>query len=272
MVRLVQIHPLALLNVSDQLSRKITGKIGVLLGNETEDTVVVATCLEIKTNGTVIDWEHLHKQLDLMKVVQPQYKLIGVYNISDETNPNQDTKSLIDQFRSFSPVVYVVFGYKNLSNDDDFIRCYDFNTQTLVQTSIKTSNVESIVTNTISNHQYYSRDPMPSNNDSSAVGITKSLEQLELKVRKILEYDPLQQRLEINNGITHLANKLRSFKELNIELNDNVEYLTTELSLLTSQLSALDNLKVQISTNIIRGGINSRSQSQASQYGYVVRE
>lgn len=276
MVQLVQIHSLALLNISDQLSRKISGKIGVLLGNVIDDTVVIAACLEIKANQMIIDWEHLHKQLSLMKVVQPQYKLIGVYNINEDTTPNQDTKSLVDQFQSFSPLIYVVFGNRNLSNEDEFTSSYDYVTHTRLQTSMKTSSVESIVTNTINSHQYYSRDPLPSNNDEISEGINTSLEQLELKVRKILTYNPqehsLKQSLELNNSITHLANKLRSFKELNVELNDNTEFPTTQLSLLTSQLSALDNLKAQIATNIIRCGMNSRSQSQASQFSFGIKD
>lgn len=274
MSQIAQINSLALLNVSDDISRKRDGKFGVLLGTIRDEIIIVATTFELKLKENLVDWEHLHKQLTLSSTVLPQYKLVGLYQISDRPEPNNSTFSILEQFVDSTPFIYTIFGFSHNQNgtkiteQNNYVKSFNYATHEPVQTVIHTNSIESAATSTIVNSKHYT-DESKESDDTHNEGLRFSIEQLEQKVEKLLSFkvetDNLSKSLEINNLITHLSNKLNSFKNLQIDATDDLSYQSSQLSLLTSQLTALENLKANICKNIIRFGLNNRAVNQINQ-------
>lgn len=244
----VQVSSVALLQVSDQISRN-QSSYGVLVGKKGED-IAIARALPLKLNKTLVDWNHLHKHLTLTKTSLPQYELIGVYHINDDTTVTEEALQVFEQFVSSLPSIYAVF------TPSSEVASFDFNTQTPLHTIINASLVESIATNSIANHRQYAEDAVLGDSE----GLVISVDQLEKKVRAIVaRLDAGDYSQEQLNKVVLLANKVEAFKRLNHPAEDPLLLYATNLALLTTQLNSLDHLKSQIKKNIVRYGMNSRS-------------
>lgn len=268
MVELIQINSLALLNVSDHISREKTGKYGVLLGtkNESNDSITIGTSFEVNFDGGSIDWNHLNKKISLMDTVLPQYRLIGLYQINENISPNDETKLMIEQFASSNILIYVIFGLNR--TDDQIAKAYTVDDLSPINTRIQTTFIESAATSTIINHQYYSNQLEKSNQlPIKDDGLSISLNQLESKMEKILnclDTLPDDKKFETHKLVVHLSNRLKSYDPKSELSGFNSKAQSIQLSILTSQLAAIDNLNYQISKNLKSYGINSRSQSQSN--------
>ncbi|CUM57580.1 unnamed protein product [Debaryomyces tyrocola] len=291
-IHTVQVHSIALFNISDHITRREKSKFGVLLGTTDKAVITVTTSFELLfDNDLDINTEFLKKRLDQFKAVLPQYSMVGFYQLINERVPNSATVSVLNQLQAFqrltwtreTPVVLTLINMGSFHNAEDSEPFKSFlyeNEPVSLRTSILANETENIATSTIVNHSNYfsseiSRDVNDINNDFKLdkynEELSVSVNQLHTKVESILEYlqhrpsgsDPrnLEQEIKMHNLITCLSSKIVTFQRNHTSANHNEQLQTTQLSLLTAQLLALDNLKSQIAKNIIRFSIHTNSQS-----------
>lgn len=291
-INTVQLHSITLLNLSDHATRHQRGKFGILLGNYAKNSVSVSTSFELLFDHDLdINSEFLQKRLDQFNAVLPQYGMVGVYQLVDELSPNSATLSVLEQIHSFQNIMTTqtlqivctlvdVSKFAAPEETGPFRSFVHHNELVPVHTVIQANDTENIATSTIANHPNYftaevNKDPNDINNDFKQgkfkEDLSMAVDQLYARVATILEYlqkrrpgsetGDAEQEAQLHNLITHLSNKIISFQQKHDTIDYNDQLQTTQLSLLTGQLLALDNLKSQIAKNIIRSSIHTNPPS-----------
>lgn len=290
-IHTVQLHSIVLFNLSDHITRQEKSKFGVLLGTSDKTTITVTTSFELLFDHDLdINREFLKKRLEQFKAVLPQYTMIGFYQLINERVPNSATLSVLNQIRDYqrttseqvTPIVFTLINMNNFHNMEysEPFKSFLYGRESVpLRTSVLANETESIATSTIVNHPNYfsseiSRDANDINNDFKLdkynEELSVSVNQLHNKVESIIKYlqhrpsgkqRSLEQEIKIHNLITNLSSKIVSFQRNHTTVDHNEQLQATQLSLLTAQLLALDNLKTQIAKNIIRFSIHTNPQS-----------
>ncbi|CUM57058.1 uncharacterized protein AC631_05986 [Debaryomyces fabryi] len=288
----VQLHSIALFNLSDHITRQEKSKFGILLGTTDKTTITVTTSFELLfDNDLDISTEFLKKRLDQFNAVLPQYTMVGFYQLINEQDPNSATLSVLRQLQDYQKrtsvqekhLIFTLINmgkFHNAEGAEPFKSFLHENRSLPLRTSILANETENIATSTIVNHPNYfsseiSRDANDINNDFKLdkhnEELSVSVNQLHAKVESIIKYlqhrpkdnesKNLEQEIKTHNLIGHLSSKIVSFQRNHASGDHSVQLQATQLSLLTAQLLALDNLKSQIAKNIIRFSIHTNPQS-----------
>lgn len=278
MIETVLIHPVALLNVSDHATRELKSTIGILLGSITDTIATVNTSFEILTKDGLVDYEYLIARYEQFVTIFPQYKVVGMYQISHQPPRGlsviQEVTSTISSFQGgFSTIndrlhlhdmVVTIFNRQMLLKEGGTTRIYQsysYPDNAPIKTIISPSESEVIATSTVVHNKIYSDSTSKSEtfaNDLSVEQHTQNLAlsatQLKEKIYKIVNYleqaktTNLDDRISINNLITHLANKLALLRESGREDDEQVRLRlgSTELSLLTKELALIDGVRTSL--------------------------
>lgn len=255
----VHIHPVALISVADHTARSQESPFGVLLGHTTDNGIFVCNSFNLKFQNGALDLGFFHRKLSLTKTVLPQLEFLGVYEITTDLDHTASMTSFASQL-SDEWVVNVAFPS---SNECDTFLAYLRGSTKPVRSVVTTNEIDAVAAATIINHRYYSDDKQATE-DANNNGLVLSVDQLHQKVARIVTHQSQNtpESFEAERLITYLANKVAAFKNLSeCDADYNHQLQTAHLSVLTSQLSALDSLKSQVSKNIIKHGMNSRAQS-----------
>lgn len=219
---IVQLKATALYAILDQISRNAS-LAGVLVGSESDDSILVADVFELKWLDHKIDYDNLNKRLRLLLVVSPQASLVGLY-LTDGKPP----LGAIEDFKQYGdtlPAIYVLFQGKD-------IKCYTCSEHLSVPMTILAESTEAIATNTIHSHANYTKDE-PELTQVSEEAVVLSLDQLESRVRKLLKATELSADTE--RDLVYLANKLSTSPK---STPDDLELISSRLAILTNLLSA----------------------------------
>ncbi|KAK6204453.1 uncharacterized protein RJT21DRAFT_116877 [Scheffersomyces amazonensis] len=280
----IGIHPTALLNISDSASRNAGSKFGILLGKHNSTNVVIHTAYEILFEDKhLIDIEYNLKRYDQFKVVLPEYSFVGIYQINndslflDEFSSNAFAQ-VSQLMKDVIPTTVLIFN-RQASEHQSAIQAYVEGIPT--KTYIINSESEFVATSTIANHKVYHTVQKNVDEDEDLINdtgvnplhgsIKLSVDQLQERIQRILDFlESAQQNssrlsqeekitlIQINNKVVYLSNKLTTFREASaVKGGDSHNVQSSQLSLITEQLIALDNLKLQIGKNIVRFGMQS---------------
>ncbi|EGW33554.1 uncharacterized protein SPAPADRAFT_60893 [Spathaspora passalidarum NRRL Y-27907] len=294
---LIQLHPVVLFNISDIISRENNSPVGVLLGHAEGENLVVKSSFEIVQDYDAVDLEYLYKRFNQFKVVFPQCKVIGIYQILAEDEGSNDlvadafTISVVQQIQQFvsayeiptdGPLFYTIFDKSNLKHyqhgTSKLFKSYTFETSQPLRTIISTTDTESIAASTIQKNKNYfanskekeSRIPQNIPVAKHTAELTTSLNQLQERVVKILTYleqerglpetrEARQEKINIENMIVHLSNKLTSFKQTSQSGSDAItltKLQASNLALLTKQLTLLEQQKVATTKSILSNDLH----------------
>ncbi|ODV79696.1 uncharacterized protein CANTADRAFT_25590 [Suhomyces tanzawaensis NRRL Y-17324] len=276
----VELHSLVLFNVSDHIVRGSEGKFGVLLGVDDGNQIVVHTSFETLVVASTIDQEYLQRRLDQFRTVNPAYHIVGIYNINNSTSLNSLTISIVEQTKQCiginGALICSVFDSNELRSKESTaaFQSYLLGTLEPLKTVVRTNESEFIATTTAVNHQEYSgstaADEGPSNVEHKE-NMAMTVNQLNEKVLKVIQYletsseakttEDSAKRNEINRLVVHLSNKLDTIKRMGSDRSnaDQVTLQTAQLSLLTEQLTILDNLKAQITKHVVWHGLTNNN-------------
>lgn len=269
----VRVHSLALFGISGSAS---SSRVGVLLGQNDRDSVQVVTSFELQVSNnsdglTVIDQEFYNTRLHQFKTVLPHLEKVGIYHVVDA---NVNSSPIIQQSlcQQLHADLLLVVNNAN-SNNKEFVKSY-YKSE-LVNSNIVSDEIETISINTISKHQHYSQDRKLDLNlidlSDYKQTISTSVDQLHHRVESIIAYcnsnrsqrADLSSTIEVNNLIGQLVKKINYLKTNHEKIQDpnevNEKLLSNELSLITTQLLALEKLRSQIDQNAIKILRNSSS-------------
>lgn len=291
-INTVQLHSITLFNLSDHITRQEKSKFGALLGTTDKTTITVTTSFELLfDNDLDINTEFLKERLDQFNAVLPQYSMVGFYQLIDKQEPNSATLAVLNQLQTYQRRTstqerHLIFtlvnmgSFHNVEDAEPFKSFLHKNEPLPLHTLILANETENIATSTIVNHPNYfsseiSRDANDINNDfkldKQNEELSVSVNQLHAKVESIIKYlqhrpngnesKNLEQEIKMHNLIGHLSSKIASFQRNHVSGDHSIQLQATQLSLLTAQLLALDNLKSQIAKNIIRFSIHTNPQN-----------
>ncbi|KAG7663388.1 uncharacterized protein J8A68_003040 [[Candida] subhashii] len=284
-INLIQLHSSILFNISDSIIRSISRAeiVGIFLGYVENEQATITGSFEIVKTSTNIDLEYLYKRYIQFKAVSPNSYVLGFYQIKDSTNSDEiaDTSTIIvlqqiqQALTAFEidyvgSLFYIVFKPNDIKNYEhgktqvfQSYSCEDFHP---IRTIIDSTETENIATTTITKHKKYfttsKQDDSILENSSVAKHtreLANTLNQLVDRMSRILKFleeskpeiptqESMQVRIQINNSIVHLSNKLASFNQSTRE-NSSVANGTlsklqaAQLGFITEQLTLLERLK-----------------------------
>ncbi|CCE82185.1 Piso0_001897 [Millerozyma farinosa CBS 7064] len=282
----IKLHTIPILNAVDSIARNSGSKIGVLLGTKEENSVSIWNSFELIIGDSLsVDFDFLQDRLEQFNSVFPNLKIIGIYSI--ETSGKQDTKTIhilnqllhyksLEDESSSNLLLLVVRSAKCLDTDSPLVESYYYN-GSLVPVKITATADETEHASIFTVTRKGNFEPNIKDNNSSS--ITKSqknnnellmaIEKLQLKMSDIIRF--MDQRstqnaddtlINISNNLVYLARKIHQFKRYYTADHDNKQLSTSLFALLTQELGALENLKTQISKNIVRYEIRTNASGR----------
>lgn len=278
----IQLHSVALLNISDHITRHLPTQFGILLGMVENHDAIVHTSIEIVFNDSgSIDLEYLTKRLKQFEIVNPTYIPIGLYGFTDEKhiveNVFQQLKTVVGETLTCT-IIHIRDMEKveehNIKSLPFYSYVGDFHHP--IKTILSTSESEYIATTTAVNNKSYFTNDRANDEFSGDVPMSQYTENVSIsvnhlhdKLQKVILYlqslgtlegkspQEVEKIIDINNKVVHLANKINNASKhqqsFNVNLNERLQ--TPTLSLLTDQLAALEGLKTQIARIVIKDGM-----------------
>lgn len=251
----VSVHPLVILNVSDQINRSkcINSKniVGIIIGNQLGRSVDIINSFELRLlDDGSIDDEYLTGRLELYNQVFPQFELLGFYtNIAE-------SEHLQEQLFKYRESPLMLYYDESITESLPFkiyelIKSYEKIFTNNLNLTIKSSEVEMI---SISHSNKYTNNQLKDSIDGDFNSISLLHSRLSVIVNYLNNLGDSQPDPEINamlNSLYHLLNTdSHQYKdEFNTEFNDT--QLTTLLSSLTTSTNSLNSLlnKFQVINN-----------------------
>lgn len=282
----IKLHTIPILNAVDNIARNSEFKFGVLLGTKEENSISIWNSFElIIGESLLVDFDFLQDRLRQFNSVFPSLEIIGIYNI--ETGDGQNTKTIhiLNQLLNYKGLenetppnllLLVIRAAKYSDTDSQLVESYYYN-GSLVPVKISAAADETEHASILTVTRKGNVEPDIKENNSSL--ITKSqknnnellmaIEKLQLKMLDIIRFmdqnstqnadDTL---INISNNLVHLTRKIHQFKSYYVADHDNKQLLTSLFALLTQELGALENLKTQISKNIVRYEIRTNTSGR----------
>lgn len=279
----IELHAIPILDAVDSIARKSASKVGVLLGTKEKNRVSILNSFELIIGEShLVDFDFLQDRLGQFNSVFPNLDIIGIYSIEINGGKNTKTTHILDQLLHYkcsenetlqNLLLLVVRGTKGLGSDSPLVESYYYNgclvpvkimpaadeaEHASIFTVMRKGNIES---NSKENISSLIKKSQKNNNE-----LLMAIEKLELKMLDIIRFmdqssiqiadDTL---INISNNIVYLAKKIHRFKNYYIPDRDNKQLLTSLFALLTQELGALENLKTQISKNIVRYEIRTNT-------------
>lgn len=237
-MRSVSIRPVALYAISDHVSRKSTFEFGVLLGDQSTNSIHIFDAFELKTNSEAIDFEYLEKRIWMILAVSQNAQLVGLY-ATNENNPIPE--SFWDQFtrkESAVPPVYLII-------KENEVECYCSQTREEVDLIVTPGETEEIATETVHTHKQYNSD-VQHLNSATKEALLESLEHLRDRVIQILNQNSLGAEEELK--LVHLAHIVCEVPQS--AEDESLLFIATKLALLTNELSVIKALDIVSSRKI----------------------
>ena len=226
----VELHSKFLLSISDIQARKINFHYGVLLGFQDGNKYVVATSYEIINDDNTIDYEFLYKRYNQLKLVYPDFTILGIYHMSNECNSStiamsQEIQRCCQTYDIPMNPQQIYVTYNKDDKESPFKSCFAEDFQE-IETTINLNETENITVSTIENHKVYfetngkrRKEPINIKNHMDEVAkVVENLQQLEEKSDRLIE----------ESGGKHS------------EYAQLLKLQTTQLALLTEQKAVLD--------------------------------
>lgn len=282
----VKLHTIPILNAVDNIARNSESKVGVLLGTKEENSISIWNSFElIIGESLLVDFDFLQDRLEQFNSVFPNLEVIGIYSIEAGDGQNTKTIQILNQLLYYKSLenktlpnllLLVVRETKCSDTDSLSVESYYFD-GSLVPVEITATADETEHASIFTVTRKGNVEPNIKDNNSSL--ITKSqknnnellmaIEKLQLKMLDIIRFmdrtstqnadDTL---INISNNLVYLARKIHQFKSYYIADHDNKQLLTSLFAILTQELGALENLKTQISKNIVRYEIRTNTSGR----------
>lgn len=252
----VELQQLVLLNVANQVTRKATPtNVGILLGSHTDSVVNIAASFEFLVDDNTIDTDYLFTRYGQFNTVL-NYEVIGFYVAGTSIELKSSLQlQLVDFFKNMD-VDY--FNLMLVFDSDNLLQFKAYHNNTQVKTIVLSNESERISSITALNHPTITEDSkdQPISIQDHQMSLLNATSQLEEKFTTIISWlnDPnytnIKHKIEINNKIGFLALKLQPYN--GIKQDQFLQLNSSQLSLLTDQLAALERLKSEIKKNIVR--------------------
>lgn len=264
----VRVHSLCVMNVGDHLSRA-NGAFGVLLGFRKGQEVVVCNLFGIVVNDGNVDQGYLHSRCGQFSTVLPDLAIVGIYHVTPEVNSL--SYSVLGQVGKFvggcnggQDLVVVKF----CGDSGVGVQYSSYVSTREVPTMIVSNDSERIAALTAVNNANYTgpATKLQSGVNAHQEKVSSAVNQLDTTMATILRWVnndtnvDLKKRIEINNQIVHLASKLQPFKYGGPDTL--LQLQTSQLALLTEQLTALEAVKLEIGKNITRYSVATTSSKK----------
>ncbi|KAI5953837.1 hypothetical protein CANMA_004675 [Candida margitis] len=230
----VELHSKFLLNLSDIEARKIDLNFGVLLGLQDRDKFIIATSFEIINSNNTIDYEFLYKRYNQLKLVYPEFTILGIYHMSES---NSSTIAMSQEVQSCSKSYDIAINphqiYVTYNKDDKEhpFKSYSANDSHMLQTTIAISETENITASTIDKHKIYfesngKRQREPTN--------------IKKHIGDVAHVVKVLQKLDKNKG-KEKKNEDDVEEKTDGDHSTLLKLQTTQLALLTEQKAVLDS-------------------------------
>ncbi|RLV93676.1 hypothetical protein JA1_002429 [Spathaspora sp. JA1] len=178
---------------------------------------------------------------------------------------------------------YTIFNSQHLKHSyqqgTPSFKSYSYDNSQPLKTIISTTDTETIATSTIQkNKKYFTNSHTKEDNIPHNISVANhtaelrtSLTQLQQRIAKILKYlendqgiipetnEARQEKIQIENLIVHLSNKLNSFKQTTTTSDETTiltKLQTSNLALITEQLTILEKQKVFAKKSILNNELN----------------
>lgn len=230
---IVELHSKFLLNLSDIQARKIDFDYGVLLGFQDGDRFVVVTSFEIINDDKTIDYEFLYKRYTQLKLVYPEFTILGIYYMSESNSSTIAMSHEIQRCcKSYdipvnSQQIYVTY---NKDDKEHPFKSYTANNSQAIGTTINTSETENITASTIEKHKVYFESS--GKRQREPINIKKHMNEVANVVENLQKLDNKSSLLEQGKSAANVKKN---------EYANLLKLQTTQLALLTEQKAVLDS-------------------------------
>ncbi|VEU24241.1 DEKNAAC105467 [Brettanomyces naardenensis] len=231
------LHPLTLLNISDQTYRSDDNVQGFLLGVSTATTCSISMAVEILPETQLTD---LSAKLDLLEQIYGHLKVVGFYNVNEQGDILQ---GFVDNCRTWSRELigleksigeYQRLVYVTIEKKDFDWKVYELGTlEEVKEKEIGTSTMENITLNEISQASEPFEDDTSSKNllNDTKKSIESSLSVLSDKLDTMIEFLEGVESGEIRvyeegenydkvKRISQIVNKLENMRRYRKDGND----------------------------------------------------
>lgn len=224
--------------ILDNFGRNGELKFVALVGSSAGSTYNITSAIDLKLDSKgLVDFANLQKRLTMLAAVSSSAQLLGICG-----GKLADFHGVIQQFfqEQFSAEFYLKFT-ENIKD----MQCFDSLTKDPIPTTIGPGEAEVIATSTLHNHADYSKEESELIQGSEEQ-LQLSLSQLEQLVKGILAKE--NTTAEFDRHLVYLANLVSGFKQESRV--GNGELLSSQLSLLTNQITAINGLEGQLARRL----------------------
>lgn len=245
--------------ILDNFARNGELRFAALVGSSSGSSYNITSAIDLKldSNG-LVDFANLQKRLTMLAAVSSSAQLLGVCG-----GKLAEFDAVLQQF--FQEQFFADF-YLEVSENINDMQCFDSLTKDPISVTIRPGEAEVIATSTLHNHADYSKEESELIQGSEEQ-LQLSLSQLEQLVKEILAKE--NTTADFDRQLVYLANLVSGFKQESGV--GNGELLSSQLSLLTNQIAAINGLEGQLTRRLF-GHLANAYFGQAQREKTLLRE